>query len=308
MPVFSVKERLYIQGLMPERALLRLRRAEIPLFDVKKIDAKTLRISVERKDVEKIFAIYPNLCYNKTATDFSSSAFTAWLAPKKGLSAWLDKAKKRVGLLLGALLFVFITAFADGFVFGVEFVGTDVYARETYMALQELNLRTFAPYKRGKEDMLCAKLLAIDNVEFCSVQKKGFRLVVEIRTASFAKDNTKSGKLYAEYSGKVVSLTVLRGTALIKIGDFVNAGEPLVGDWFSTEDGGQVRVQAIARVGISCAYESEIVSPTAEEAFATAYLAIGVTDSVQIKQREITATERGFLVKLSYDVVQSINF
>ena len=307
MPVFSIKERLYIEGLMPERALLRLRRAEIPLFDIKKIDAKTLRISVEKKDVEKVFAIYPNLCYNKTA-DRLSSAFTARLAPKTGLTAWLDKIKKRVGLLLGALLFVFITAFADGFIFGVEFVGTDVYVRETYMALQELNLRTFAPYKRGKEDMLCAKLLAIDGVEFCSVQKKGFRLVVEIRTAPFAKENTQSGKLYANHSGKVVSLSVLRGTALIKIGDFVNAGEPLVGDWFSTEDGGQVRVQAIARVGISCAYEGEIVSPTAEEAFATAYLAIGATDGVQIKQREITATERGFLVKISYDVVQSINF
>ena len=308
MPVFSVKERLYIEGLMPQRALLRLRRAEIPLFDVKKIDAKTLRISVEKKDVEKVFAIYPNLCYNKGATSLSSSAFTARFAPKKGLSAWLDKTKKRVGLLLGALLFVFLTAFADGFVFGVEFVGTDVYAREAYAALQELSIRTFAPYKRGKEDMLCAKLLAIDGVEFCSVQKKGFRLVVEIRTSPFAKDGTQSGKLYAEHSGKIVSMTVLRGTALKKIGDFVNAGEPLVGDWFSTEDGGQVRVQAIARVSISCAYACEILSSTAEEAFATAYLAIGATDSVQIKQREITATERGFLVKLSYDVVQSINF
>ena len=132
--------------------------------------------------------------------------------------------------------------------------------------------------------------------------------MVEIRTSPFAKEGVQSGKLYANHSGKIVSMAVLRGTALVKIGDFVNTGDPLVGDWFSTEDGGQVRVEIISRVCMSCVYECEIASTTAEEAFATAYLAIGVTDSVQITQREITATERGFLVKLSYDVVQSINF
>ena len=63
MPVFLVKERLYIEGLMPERALLRLRRAEIPLFDVKKIDAKTLRMgSVCR---------FPQYCDAMTATPFA---------------------------------------------------------------------------------------------------------------------------------------------------------------------------------------------------------------------------------------------
>ena len=304
MPLFSVKERLYIQGLMPERALLRLRRAGIPLFDVKKMDKTTLLVSVEKQDVEKVFAIYPNVCYNSA----EHSSFTVRLAPKKGLAAVLNNAKKRVGLLLGGLLFIGLTAFANGFVFGVDFVGTDVYARETYAALREANIRMFAPYKGGKEDVICAKLLAIDGVEFCSVKKKGMRLVVEIRTAPFAKDDFQNGKLYTKHAGTIVSMTVLRGTALKKIGDFVNAGEPLVGDWFSTEDGGQVRVQAIARVRMACTYESEIAAATEEEAFAAAYLAIGVSESVTLIGREIKETENGFFVKISYDAVQTINF
>ena len=305
MALFCVKERLYIQGLMPERALLRLRRASIPVFDVKKTDKTTLCISVQKQDVEKIFAIYPKVCYNTT----EHASFTVRLAPKKGPAKWLQNAKKRVGLLLGALLFIALTAFADGFVCGVDFVGTDVYARETYAALQEANVRLFAPYRGGKEDMLCAKLLSIDGVGFCSVKKKGMRLVVEIRTAPFAESGAKNGKLYAERSGKVLSMTVLRGTPLKKIGDFVNAGEPLVGDWFFTEDGGQVRVQAIARVRMACTYESEIVAQSEEESFAKAYLAVGaVAENVTLKSREITATKSGFLVKLSYEIVQTINF
>ena len=150
--------------------------------------------------------------------------------------------------------------------------------------------------------------MAIDGVEFCSVKKKGMRLVVEIRTAPFAKDDFQNGKLYTKHAGTIVSMTVLRGTALKKIGDFVNAGEPLVGDWFSTEDGGQVRVQAIARVRMACTYESEIAAATEEEAFAAAYLAIGVSESVTLIGREIKETENGFFVKISYDAVQTINF
>ena len=304
MPVFSVKERLYIEGLMPQRALLRFRRAGISVFDVTKIDKTTLLISVEKKDVEKVFAIYPNLCYNNR----EHSSFTARYAPKKGLAKWLNGLKKRTGLLLGGLLFVGITSFANGFAFSVDFVGTDVYARETYAALQAANVRMFAPYRAGKEDMICAKLLAIDGVEFCSIKKKGMRLVVEMRTAPFAKDGFQNGALYAERSGQILSMSVLRGTALKKAGDFVNAGEPLVGDWFSTEGGEQVRVQVIARVRMACTYESVITASDEEEAFATAYLAVGVTQNVTLTKREIAQTNNGFLVKLSYEAIQTINF
>ena len=61
------KIRLKIQGNMPERALLRLRRAEIPLYEVKKSQKNAILVSVKRKDVQKVFAIYPNLCYNENA-------------------------------------------------------------------------------------------------------------------------------------------------------------------------------------------------------------------------------------------------
>ena len=58
------RERMIIEGLMPERALLRLRRAQIPIYNLKKIKKNQILFTVKRKDVEKVFAIYPNLCYN----------------------------------------------------------------------------------------------------------------------------------------------------------------------------------------------------------------------------------------------------
>lgn len=303
MGVFCVKESFYIEGLMPERALLKLRRAGIPVYDVRKTNEKTLYIRVEKRDAERVFSIYPT-----AQSAGAESSFRTRRAPKKGLARWASCLKKRIGLLLGGLLFIGASVFLDGFVFGVDFVGTDAYARETYAALREANIRTFAPYRGGQEDMICAKLLSIDGVEFCSVKKKGMRLVVEIRTAPFAKAEFQNGPLYSAHTGKILSITVLRGTALKGKDEFVAAGEPLVGDWFLTEDGGQVRVQALARVRMACVYEREISAESAEEAFAAAYLSIGVSDAVTLKNSEITATEKGFAVKLSYEVVQTINF
>ena len=56
MGFFSFRERLAIEGIMPERALLRLKRAGIDVFDVKKPQKNQILLSVKAKDCEKVFA------------------------------------------------------------------------------------------------------------------------------------------------------------------------------------------------------------------------------------------------------------
>lgn len=305
MSFFTLYQRLYIRGVMPERALLRLKRAGIAVYDVKKVEKNKILLSVKKKDTEKVFAIYPDVCYNISVY----SPYVVEKAPLKGMAKRLDTAKKRVGLLLGALLFAAALPFADRFVFDVEFVGSDVYARETYAALEEAGIRPFAPYVSGKEDVVCARLLSIDNVEFCSVKKTGFRVQVEIRTSPFSTDSWQDGNMIAKHSGELVSLTVLKGTPLKKKGDFINAGEPLVGNWFSTEDGGQVRVQSIARARIACTYEGEISAATGEEAFAAAYLEAGISEMDTLTEKTVAEAGEGiFRVKLVFIAIESFNF
>ena len=87
------------------------------------------------------------------------------------------------------MLFVCVTAFANDFVFGVEFVGSKVYARETYQALEEYGIRIGKKYKGENVDLVCARLLSMDGVEFCSVKKKGMKLYVDVRTDAYQKKN-----------------------------------------------------------------------------------------------------------------------
>ena len=298
------RERFLLEGAMPERALLRLRRAGIALFNVKKIEKNRIVFSIKRKDSEKVFAIYPNMCYNESVC----SAYTVKKIGAEGVGKYVETAKRRVGLLLGGLLCVTMVLCSQPLVFAVEFVGTSVYAREAYAALEEVGITPFAPYQEGKEDLVCAKLLALDGIEFCSVRKEGYRVIVEMRKSPFQSIKTDKNPMYAKHTGEIVAMTVLRGSPLKGIGEKVQAGEMLVDNAFFTEGGGQVRVEIIARVRIACVWEAEVAANTPQEAFAQAYLALALSERDEVQSYTIDGTEGMYHVKIDYTAIETMNF
>lgn len=302
--MFTLYERIQIEGLMPQRALLRLRRAGIPLYRIQKTQNNRICLQVERKDLARVFALYPQIVEGQTAY----RPYTVKRLGGVGLAKVVDFCKNRLGFVLGGLLFCVITLAADSFVFGVELVGSQEYKREVMQALEENGVDLFAPYKTGKEDLVTAKLLSLDYVEFCSVQKVGNRVRVEIRTSPFSTNVLKKGPMQAKHTGELISLTVLKGTAVKKVGDKVTAGEMLVQDVLTTQEGEQVRVEVIARARISCVYEGvyEDVA-TEEEAFAKAYLSLALGEKDELTSKQITQTEKGFHVKITYLVTESMN-
>ncbi|MBE7085705.1 MAG: hypothetical protein E7366_00935 [Clostridiales bacterium] len=301
-----LRERILIEGIMPERALLRLKRANIDVYNVKKVQKNQILLSVNKKDSKKVFAIYPNVCYN-------ISVYTPYVTKHvgyEGMAKYLETAKNRVGLLLGGLLFLGSTLFFNGFVFGVDFIGSDVYKREVYMALEEGGIAPFHPYTTGNEDWICSQILRLDRVEFCSIKKEGLRTKVEIRLSPFSTSTLQKGDMIVKHTGEIIALTVLRGSALKKIGDTVTAGESLVGGYFSTETGEQVRVEPIARARIACTYEEKIEAENKTQAFAIAYLnaELGAEDCVKQTIVESTEQETIFYVKIEYETIETVNF
>ncbi len=299
----ALRYRFKVEGILPERALLRLKRAGIALYNAKKVEKNVILFSVKKKDIEKVFAIYPNLCYNRE----EKSLYTVQKLGGERGARIVDFFRKRAGFLLGGLAFAALTLAADGLVFGVEIVGSRVYAREVMQALDESDIKLYAPYKGGKEDLVTAKLLSLQGVEFCSVQKVGNRVRVEMRTSPFTTDTLVKESMTAKHDGQIVQMSVLRGTALKKTGDSVTCGEPLVGNWFTPQEGEQVRVEPIARVRIACTYEGIFSAQSEEEAFAKAYLALALADGDGVTQKQITQTGKEFHVKISYLVTERIN-
>ena len=297
------RERMKIEGLMPERALLRLRRAGIDLYHLKKTQKNQLFFTVKSKDVEKVFAIYPDVCYNVS----TQTAYKAERLGPVGVGKRLLWAKKRLGLFLGGLFALTIFSYTDRYIFEVEFTGADVYRREALIALEEVGIKKFSPYVAKDVDLFCAKLLALDGVEYCSVKKSGLKAVVEIRVNSFSESTPVEGDMLVSRTGTLLSLAVLKGTALKKVGDEVREGEILVGGFFQTETGKRVLVTPIARASIACAYEGIIEAKDEEEAFAKAYLNLALSEKETITKKEIVETENGYVVKIFYMAIVNMN-
>ena len=301
--MFTLYELIQINGIMPERALLRLKRAGIPLYNAQRVAKTQIRLRVRRRDLRKIAAIYP-----REGDIEKRGAYTFSTIEGVGFAKIVDFCKNRTGFLLGIMAFCILTLAADSFVFGIEFVGTDVYAREVAQTLNENGIRLFAPYKKGKEDMITAKLLTLDYVDFCSVAKRGGKIRVEMRTSPFTAPLLSTGEMQAKHTGEILSITALRGTALKKAGESVCVGETLVADYFSLEGEGQVRVEPIARVRIACVYEGlHSTADSMQQAFAEAYLALQLTEKDEIVQTDITQIDDGFHVKINYVVIESMN-
>ncbi len=301
--MFRLRYRLRLEGIMPERALLRLRRARIPLYNLQKTQKNAILFQVEKKDIEKVFAIYPNVCYNSS----SNSPYVVRNLGGVGVAKWLDFARKRLGVLLGLLAFVIVTLAADGLVLGIDVVGATAYTRESKIALAECGITPYAFYKKGQEELVAAKLLAIPDIEFCSVKKVGNRVLVELRQSPLHTDNLQKETMISAREGKLLSLTVLRGTPLKKTGEEIRVGEPLVGNYFTTEEGGQVSVEPIARASIACAYEGVHSARNEQEAFAQAYLGLDLSASDRIESWSCEERDGGYLVKIAYLAVQTVN-
>lgn len=304
---------IYIEGVMPERALLRLKRERIAVYGARKTKKTQILLRVKKRDIEKVFAIYPNLCYNEKTRDGVSfsvqGVYTVRKAPPTGFLRFFEFLKKRIGVCIGAVVFCACLPLSDGLVFGVDTVGAEGYQREIYATLEENGVRRFSPYPKGREDLICAKLLSLDGVEFCSVKKRGLWVTVEIRKSPFATDTLTVGDMLSARSGVLESITVLKGTALKKAGEEVREGESLVGAWFTTAEGEWIKTHAIARVCVACVYEGEREAENEESAFAQAYLDLSLSEKDSIREISVKPNGGGgYSVRIAYSVIQSINF
>ena len=295
--------RMSIEGVMPERALLRLKRADISLYRIKKPQKNTVLFSVKKKDCEKVFAIYPNVCYN-------NNGYSPYVAKKIGafgFARWSEKLRNRVGLFLGGLLFCAVTLYADSLVLGVDFTASNVYAREALQTLEARGIKAFAPYKSEEADLICAELMRLDGVEFCSVKKTGLRVQVEMRLSRFTKPSMQSGDMTARHTGTILSISALKGTPLCKVGDEVTVSQPLVGAYIQKSDGERVKTTAIARVSIACVYENAFDVESEEEAFANGYLCAGLSQTDTLISRVVERRDSGYFVRLEYVANEAFN-
>ena len=267
----------YVEGLSVHRVVDRLAREGITLHAVRRVQKNAICLQVEKKESKKAFAILRSSCYNVRKVR------------PRGLSRVTLFLLRHAGLVAGSVLFLACILLAQTRVLSVRVTGSGAYLRpqvEEILLANGVGRFSALPSETGA---VSAAVLALPRVSFCSLRMSGGILTVNVEVSDDDAQIT-SAPLLAPVSGTVSELVVVRGTPLVNVGDTVEAGMPVVGDYALF--GEETRpVIVIARVVVTYPVAREYA--LSEEAALTQAL----LDFGEIGDLHTTKTESGWLIE-----------
>jgi len=264
-----------------ESALKKLKKAEIAVFDCKKRGAEFV-FKVNRQDVEKVFAIFGKACYNIRTL-------------KKPLSERIISFfKLRAGLVAGVLAFVAIAFVSNNFVLKIEVSGSGKYLEsEVRKIVLDEGAGEFKPFSSLNVSVATGRILALPQVTFCNIEKRGSVLVVDVQTDEEHYGAADLKELKSDCNGTVKNIVAICGTAAVAAGDSVKKGDVLI---YAHMLAGEEQVKCIAAgyAEILCKDTREyFAAEDSEENLKNAYA------SLLIDEEDIV--ERGYKIKPTTD-------
>ncbi len=242
----GVKNTYLVQGLNLDRFLHYAKNKGITLYDIKKITNKRIIVSVSLSESKKFFAIAKEMCYNIKKIK------------QKGITLPLFLLWKRVGIVLGAIIFCINAYVYSDFIYGFDFSGSgSVLEKEVLAYLNGVGIKPFSRFSDINIEKLEDQILASQkNLSFVGIAKRGNTLCFDLALAS---DNTEmlKGDIYSlrsDANGIIEKIKVYRGTAVVAEGDSVKNGDLLVDGYMIIKEQ-TLKINVIATVWIIASQE-----------------------------------------------------
>lgn len=171
--------------------------------------------------------------YKRLRTPAKKSGIRLRLNNRYGFPFHARKYRKRAGLLLGAAIFIGFILFMSQFIWTIEIFGNVQVSRfEILKALESEGIKV-GGYKNNIDVPMAKQrlLLVLNDLSWITINLSGTTAVVEV------KERTKEPKMesidkpcniIAAKSGQILKMEVSDGTAMVKKGDVVKAGDILV--------------------------------------------------------------------------------
>lgn len=226
----------------PEYLPVLLAKKGIKVIDFRLLGVKECLVTIDCVYFRKFFAICKNMCYNKSIIGFY------------GVLSPLAYLCRNIGVFLGIITFCITCAFLGDFLLGIDCEGSGACFKTQTQFIAEMN----GAIKYSRISNVDLKNLETEILKtnpmlsFVSVKKQGNRLVINSilsnKQPNILSENTSS--LISEYNGIVESMSVLRGTALVKVGDVVEKGTELVGAYLTGKEDKTYPTYVLARITI----------------------------------------------------------
>lgn len=280
----------------PETALKKLSRENIAVYRLKKRGSK-LTFGVSEEYIQKVFAIFSHPCYNVSVVKHSFKTRLIFFF------------KRRFALIIGGVLFVAAAVLSGNSVLKIKVTGNGSYLSPQIVALaNECGAREFSVCKNFDAPLLQAKVMALPDVNFCSVRRDGAYLIIDVRTGEEHVGRADYKPLKADTAGEIRRIVAVCGTAERAEGERVAAGDVLIGAYELSESGERTDCLAVgfaeicAAMSISLYFDSE-----SEENAQTALKAPALySESVLERSYSVSPFNEGVEYKVTFTYLKTV--
>ncbi len=233
--------RIKVEGYFIERFINICTAKGILLWNSKRENSSILHTNLGISDFKKVKQVV-----NKTKCKIK-------IEKKDGLPFFLHKYKKRK-LFAGFLLLVVVGIFVlSNFVWNIEIQGTEKIDSSTILDSVKQNGLTIGKWK-GKIDtkkIINDIRLNRSDLAWVGIELKGTNAIVKIVEAQEKPELVPENEycnIVSDKEGKIEKIDAANGTALVKQGDVVKQGTPLIGGWMEGKYTGVRYVHASGEV------------------------------------------------------------
>ena len=172
---------------------------------------------------------------------------------KRGRPIIILKYRKRLGLAIGGLLFLFILKIFSLFIWDINIVGAkDIPIQDILTAINEAGVSMGTKKSSIDSNMVQQSVMAkLPDISWMSVNLNGSCLNVAIKERIKTPELVKPGEpcnVVSCTEGQIERMEVYKGTPCVKIGDAVTSGEVLISGIGETEDGKSTLSEADGKV------------------------------------------------------------
>ena len=204
----------------------RMNKAGIALLKMQIIGEKEAEITIYAKDRVKYFAICENLCYNK-------------LIGAGGLLAPVYRILNAPQVIVGAVVFIVALIVGSNLYLGNELVDdSQIYRAQIDEAFEKADIGMFGVFTGNDLKAVEDHIKNATNANFVKVEKSGNRAIITAYAAISPPEKIQSSSkdIIADGDCVIIKITAYSGTPLVKEGDKVVKGQPLIGAYDILKD------------------------------------------------------------------------
>ena len=239
-----------IDGNFPERIINMISSRNILIWNIEKKDG-TIHIYTIAKNYKEISKLAKKIGLKTRVIE------------RIGIYFFIKRYKKRMGILVGLIMFISILLFMQNFVWTINIFGNQNISSEyIYEKSQQLGLKkgAFIPYldfKQIQKDLM----VKLENISWLSINNRGTNIDIEIREGvekPYIEDENPSPKnIIALKDGKILEMNIFKGDKVLNIGDYVLEGDLIVSGMYKDKYENEFIVSSSGNVIAETLYEKE---------------------------------------------------